>query len=114
MKGSKKKEEVEVIFPDSDVEDEEIELDIFDTEGIQNYQDNYVSEVKDFREFMNNQKFFTDKGDPTTNIVDLSKQGAKTYCIPDDRIPRMFKKLEVCRRKNTIMMIYEKQLEYSG
>jgi phage/plasmid-associated DNA primase len=39
---------------------------------------------------------------------------AKTYSIPDNKISKMFKYIECCRRTNAIMMMYEKQNEYSG
>lgn len=106
------------VFEDSDDENES-DVDIVDTEITLNYQEKYMPVVRNFNKFMNNMDFLTGKNDPTTNIVDMCSMHnnelcTKMYHIPDRKIPKMFKHIELCRRQGASMMVYEKQGEYSG
>ena len=106
------------IFDDSD-EENEVEVNIIDTEIEYRFQEKYDSNIKKLRDFMNDPEYITVSGDIDTNIVDMysmfeDKICTKSYNIPDNKIPRMFKFMELCRRDKSTMMIYEKQQEYSG
>ena len=68
--------------------------------------------MRGFKDFLSEPSFINNKGDPTTNIVDLYAK--KCYNIPDRKISKFMKFIEVMRRKKLKMMIYEKQGEYSG
>jgi hypothetical protein len=84
------------------------------------YQDKFVKEINEFHKFIDNPLFITKNGDKNTNIVDRFTKNenneicAKTYNIPEKHIPWMFKLLDLCRRQNLLMMVYERQMEYSG
>jgi hypothetical protein len=118
------KNEDNVVYSDSEPEDNEDTAnagDTFDNEIMElNSQYKYKTEIKKFNVFMRELKCETTKGDPNTNIVDLLARDehdnvcTKMYCVPDTKIPRMFKHLESCRGQNATMMVYEKQQEYSG
>lgn len=106
------------IFADSD-DETETKLDPLDDRIIYQYQERYTSSIRDLREFMNNPDFITSSGDSTTNVVDRysminNKVCSKSYLIPDEKLAKMFKHIDYCRRKNATLMLYEKQLEYSG
>lgn len=110
-----------IVFSDSeddyDVEPEDI--DIVEDEITFRVQEKHDVIIREFREFLNKPEFITPKGDADTNIVDRhslvnGQIGAKCYNIPDAKIPRFFKYLEICRRRGLMLMMYEKQLEYSG
>jgi phage/plasmid-associated DNA primase len=104
----------------SDSEDEyEVVPDIQEASLNVKIQDKYNTNMRNFREFMSNADYVTIKGDEETNIVDMcamfnDKFYSKTYNIPDDKIPKMFKFIELCRRDNLHQMLYEKQQTYSG
>jgi phage/plasmid-associated DNA primase len=106
------------VFSDSDDEKETIP-NVLNTEIKYNFQEKYNTFVKKYHTFVNNPDFIKNKGDKDTNFVDMYTMFednicTKSYQIPDDKIPRLFKYIEICRRENTFMMCYEKQLEYSG
>jgi hypothetical protein len=108
----------EGVFSDSD-DDNELNIDIIEDEIKYRVQEKHENVLRGFKEFMDHPEYITGRGDPQTNIVDRyclvgEKIAARTYNIPDSRIDKMFKYLEVCRRKNLKMMFYEKQLEFSG
>ncbi len=108
----------EGIFSDSD-DDNELNIDIIEDEITYRVQEKHENVLRGFKDFMDHPEYITNKGDVLTNIVDRyclvgEKITARTYNIPDNRIEKMFKYLEVCRRKNLKMMMYEKQLEFSG
>jgi phage/plasmid-associated DNA primase len=52
------------------------------------------------------------KGDPTTNIIDRCT--GKCYNVPPEKIPKMFRLIEECRKNNIDMMLTEKQNDPSG
>ena len=97
-------------------EDNESELDSGEYEvkheikhKIQSSQSNHM---RDLSEFFSDAKMMNPTGDPTTNIID--RFSLKCYKVPDNKIPRMFKILEACRRNKMLMMFNERQQQYSG
>ena len=106
------------IFEDSD-DEYEAETDFIEAEVTHKYQEKYNNSMKKFKEFMNNPDYVTKSKDENTNIVDLctmntDKMIAKSYAIPEEKIGKMFKYMELCRRDNLHMMMYERQQENSG
>lgn len=106
------------VFSDSDDEVETMP-NMLNTEINYNFQEKYNQSIKKFHNFMNQPDYLSNKGDKNTNIVDLysmydDKMTSRSYNIPENKIPRMFKHIELCRRDGSLMMCYEKQLEYSG
>lgn len=106
------------VFSDSD-DDNEVKTDIIEDEIKYRVQEKTENIIRSFKQFMDNPEFITPKGDANTNIVDRhcligERITARTYNIPHDKVDKMFKYLEVCRRKSLNMMVYERQLEYSG
>jgi len=106
------------LFDDSD-DEHEVEPDVNEAEINYNIQKRYNVSVKNFQEFINNPEFITNKNDTRTNIVDMysmfnDKIYTKMYYIPDSKINKLFKYIEICRRSDARMMLYERQLEYSG
>ena len=75
-------------------------------------QENTDNVFRAFKSFLSTPEFINSKGDDTTNIVDIYSR--KCYCIPDRKIPKYFKFLEICRRKKLKCMMYERQGTYSG
>lgn len=75
-------------------------------------QDNASQSSIKLNDFLKNPKFLRPSGDETTNIVDCMK--SICYCIPEEKIDSLFKRLEDCRRSNATMKFYEKQGDYSG
>jgi phage/plasmid-associated DNA primase len=108
-----------ILFSDSEDEYEvESKSSIHDEISIR-VQERHEEILREFKEFLNNPEYINGKNDPNTNIVDRKNMTNGIYSpicynIPDNKIPKFFKYLEICRRKNLIMMMYEKQLEYSG
>lgn len=105
-------------FSDSDDNNED-KIDISEEDINYRVQERQEQVLRSFKEFINVPDYITTKGDPKTNVVDryfLSGENftAKTFCIPDEKIDKMFKYMDVCRRKNIKLMMYEKQLDYSG
>lgn len=108
----------EGVFSDSD-DDNELNIDSIEDEIMYRVQEKHENILRSFKEFMDNPEYITGKGDPRTNVVDRycligEKISSRTYNMPDNKIDKMFKFLELCRRKSLKMMVYEKQLEYSG
>ena len=108
----------EGVFSDSD-DDNEIKDNTIEDEIKYRVQEKHENVLRGFKDFMDRPEYITNKGDPLTNVVDRyclvgEKIISRTYNVPENRIDKMFKYLEVCRRKNLKMMIYEKQLEFSG
>lgn len=68
--------------------------------------------LRAFRSFLSEPNFINSVGDASTTIVD--RMYKKCYKIPEEKIPRFFRFLEVCRRKSLKMSMYEKQMDYSG
>ncbi len=106
-------------FSDSEDENDYNANDFLGDEVIIRVQENQDKVFRNLKTFIQTPEFITTKGDPKTNIVDRcalfhSKIGAMTYYIPDDKIPKFFKFMEICRKNNMKMMLYERQLEYSG
>jgi phage/plasmid-associated DNA primase len=108
----------EGVFSDSD-DDNELNIDSIEDEIMYRVQEKHENVLRSFKEFMDNPEYITGKGDTRTNIVDRycligERIASRTYNIPENKIDKMFKFLELCRRKGLKMMVYEKQLEYSG
>jgi phage/plasmid-associated DNA primase len=99
-----------IVFSDDD-EEYEIHDDIKE-EVKMRLQENTDSIFRTFKEFLSTPAFINSTGDTSTNIVDIYSK--KCYGMPDKNIPKFFKFLEIARRKKLKMMLYEKQLEYSG
>lgn len=107
---SKTKENQGIVFSESD---DEMEQDINIREEVSiRLQENIHTIIRAFREFLSTPEFINNKGDPSTNIVDLYAK--KCYGIPTRKIPKLFKFIEIQRRKQLKYMIYEKQSQYSG
>lgn len=75
-------------------------------------QENTSNIFRAFKDFLSEPAFINNKGDDTTNIVD--RHQGKCYCIPDRKIPKFMKFLEIFRRQKLKTMLYEKQQKYSG
>lgn len=104
------------VFNDSDDENENVADPVNDA-IVRQFQDKFKGDIKHLKEYLSNPDFITGKNDPSTNIVDLYSQSfgvSNTFCIPDDKISKMFKYIELCRRSKSKMMMYEKQMQYSG
>lgn len=99
-----------IVFSDDDDECEE-DTNV-SAEVTMRLQQNTESIVRTFKEFMSTPTFINNTGDPTTTIVD--RYHSKCYNVPSRKIPKLFKFVEISRRKNLKQMLYEKQLEYSG
>jgi phage/plasmid-associated DNA primase len=99
-----------IVFSDSD-EEMEHSVNIRDEVSFR-LQENIHTVIRAFREFLSTPEFINNTGDASTNIVDLYAK--KCYCIPERKIPKLFKFIEVQRRKQLKYMIYEKQGQYSG
>ncbi len=109
----------DIVFSD---DEKEIELENVSTlhdEAVFCYNESNSDDTKKFREFLSNPEFINPLNDPSTNIIDRSafitkSKNASCFKIPDTKIDQFFKYMEVCRRCGTKLMLYEKQLEYSG
>lgn len=112
MQSTKRDDTEGIVFSDDedDVIDEQKES--INGDIAMRMQENVESIFRTFREFLSTPAFINNVGDSTTNIVD--RYSKKCYHIPPNKISKFFKFLEITRRKNLKMMIYEKQLEYSG
>lgn len=116
---AKKSNNFEGVFSDSEDEKVGSIRDPIDEEIMFKIQEKHEVTLRKFREYINDPEFITTKGDPTTNIVDRysligEKIGTRTYHIPEPKLTKFFKYLDCFRRKKLKMMIYERQLEYSG
>jgi phage/plasmid-associated DNA primase len=112
MQNSKSVANNEGIVFSEDEEEYEPQRDTINNEIAMKLQENVESIVRTFKEFLSTPTFINNVGDKTTNIID--RYSKKCYCIPDRKIPKFFKFLEITRRKKLKMMLYEKQSEYSG
>ena len=92
---SKNKEYAGLEFSDED-DDETDNLDTVREQVSFRLQENTDNVFRAFKTFLSTPSFINSKGDETTNIVDI--QSKKCYNIPDRKIPKYFKFLEVCRR----------------
>ena len=108
---SKNKEYEGMAFSDDD-DDENDNLDTVREQVSFRLQENTDNVFRAFKTFLSTPSFINSKGDESTNIVDIHSH--KCYNIPDRKIPKYFKFLEVCRRKKLKCMMYEKQGKYSG
>jgi phage/plasmid-associated DNA primase len=97
--------------PVSDSEDDSIDDPIKSVVALR-IQESTNLVLRAFRTFLSEPAFINNVGDGTTTIVDRTYK--KCYNIPERKISRFFRFLEVCRRKPLKMSMYEKQLEYSG
>lgn len=75
-------------------------------------QATHSSVAQNLNEFFSDQKMINGDKDPSTNIIDRLK--GQPYKVPDKKLPRMFKLMELCRRGGINMMYSEKQQEPSG
>jgi len=107
---NEKNENENIVFSDSDSEDEQ-KCIVNEEVGIR-LQENMNAIVRGFKDFLSKPSFIKNKGDPDTNIVDLYCK--KCYCISDKKISKFMKFIEIMRRKKLKMMLYEKQQDYSG
>jgi phage/plasmid-associated DNA primase len=96
----------------SDDEDENDSMDTVREQVSFRLQENTDNVFRAFKGFLSTPEFINSKGDETTNIVDIYAR--KCYCIPDRKIHKYFKFLEICRRKKLKCMMYERQGEHSG
>jgi phage/plasmid-associated DNA primase len=110
MSTEKKTENENIVFSDSDSDDEH-KCIVPEEVGIR-LQENTNVIARGFKDFLSKPSFIKNKGDPDTNIVDIYCK--KCYYIPDKKIGKFMKFIEIMRRKKLKMMIYEKQQEYSG
>ena len=78
--------------------------------NVQNRLDEPLQKLNTF--LSSDLNFINNKNDPSTNIVDRITN--KCYKITEGKIDEFFFHLDICRRKKTNMMFYEKQLDYSG
>lgn len=99
-----------VVFSDSEEEIEDIQ--IVNNEVSYRLQENKDDVFRAFKEFLSAPEIINSRNDPTTNIVD--RYANKCYNIPPRKIGRFMRYLEVGRRRNLKMMMYEKQDTYSG
>ena len=109
------------MFDESDGEDDDYHtFDPISNEITFRVQDNYDKYMKEFKEFLNTPEFISSPNISDNNVIDRhgsmanNKVSPRCYIIPNDKIPRMFKHMEACRRNNLKMMMCEKQQEYSG
>lgn len=106
-------------FSDSEDENDYNANDLLGDDVIIRVQQNQDKVFRNFKTFLHTPEFITTKGDAKTNIVDRcallnNSIGAMTYYVPDDKINKFFKFMETCRKNNNKLMLYERQLEYSG
>ena len=100
-----------IVFSDDDNDNSDINNDV-KAEVDMRLQQNTESIIRTFKDFMSTPAFINNVNDPTTTIIDRHQK--KCYNIPENKIPKFFKFLEISRRKKLKMMMYEKQSEYSG
>ena len=101
-----------MVFSETDNETDNETEDVVKEQVSYRLQENTDSLFRAFKDFLSTPSFINSKGDESTNIVDLFSK--KCYYIPDRKIPKFMKFLEICRRKKLKMMLYEKQNTYSG
>ena len=91
----------DILFSDSDIESND-NNDVQDEVSLR-LQENIHSIIRGLKEFLSEPSFINSKGDISTNIVDLYAK--KCYCIPDRKISKFMKFIEIIRRKKLKMMI---------
>ena len=94
---------------DTDIDSEIDPLEADVSYSIQSIQS---ADMRDLNDFFSDSKMINQPNDPTTNII--NRQALKCYNVPEKKIPKMFKLLEICRRNKQRMMFTEKQQEMSG
>ncbi len=92
--------------------DIESEIDPLEADVNYNIQSVQSSDLRDLNDFFADAKMINPPNDPTTNII--NRQALKCYNVPEKKLPRMFKLLEICRRNKQRMMFTEKQQDPSG
>lgn len=70
-------------------------------------QKNISKNIRELLAFFNSNKFATEKGDQTTNII--NRMGGKTYFIPPSHIDDFFDILETCRKESRMLHYSERQ-----
>ena len=100
-----------IVFSDDD-DDDEGHIDEVKNEVQMRLQENTEVIVRTFKEFLSTPSFINNRGDISTNIVDIYNK--KCYNISENKIRKFFKIIEIIRRKKLKSMLYEKQNEYSG
>ncbi len=92
----------------------DIESDIGEGEFDANYQVQSTQSptLRTLEDFFNDAKMINPSGASTTNIV--NRQSGKCYNVPSNKIPKMFKLMEQCRRQQIYLMFNEKQNDPSG
>jgi phage/plasmid-associated DNA primase len=101
-----------IVFSDDEEECPHPSINNVDNEVTMRLEENVHSIIRGFKEFLSTPAFINSKGDDTTRIIDLYAK--KCYNIPDRKMSKFFKFIEIMRRKKLKMMLYEKQLKYSG
>ena len=92
--------------------DIESEIDPIEADVNYNIQSVQSSDLRDLNDFFSDKKMINASNDPTTNII--NRQALKCYNVPEKKLPKMFKLLEICRRNKQRMMFTEKQQDPSG
>lgn len=92
--------------------DIESEIDPLEADVNYNIQSVQSSDLRDLNDFFADAKMINPSNDPSTNII--NRQALKCYNVPEKKLPKMFKLLEICRRNKQRMMFTEKQQDSSG
>lgn len=92
----------------------EIDTEVDPVEHEVNYKIQSVQSqsLRELNEFLKDPKCINANADPTTNFID--RLFGKCYKIADKKISKFFKLVEACRRDKHILMLAERQQEYSG
>lgn len=108
------------VFSDSDDDNEVVSDNLNDAIRFQ-FQDKFSAEIRKLKNFLNTPEYITPNNSDDTNIVDMTSSttidgspSSNTYCVPENKITKMFKYIDCARRTDALMMMYEKQSEYSG
>ncbi len=70
-------------------------------------QTNVSKNIRDLRTFFDKGRFITEKGDQTTNCINVAEK--RTYHIPETHIEDFFGLLEMCRMERRIIHYSERQ-----
>lgn len=92
--------------------DIESEIDPLEADVNYNIQSVQSSDLRDLNDFFSDAKMINPPNDPTTNII--NRQALKCYNVPEKKLSKMFKLLEICRRNKQRLMFTEKQQDPSG
>lgn len=73
------------------------------------YQNQFhlIREARELRNFVSQDVFKTQKGDPKTNIFEMGK--GSYYFANDENLLKLFEMMETCRRKGVELRFFEKQ-----